>query len=322
MTNLIELRNRPPRWEQNVRRWSRIRSTGLLIDWLDSRPEHTDSDNVALGRAISKGDLVAWAAAVTTGRFPAPESPVDEFEGGYLLASAAYQQGDIAAWLDADELAFGEHTYRRLHEVLPGCMSGLVNLAELERRAGREAAAHRLLEDALARATAAITERHGAPDSRWELQIRCALARLDRNAGDGAPLLEIARPERLNDLTALLRSWDSKNSAAIAVNRAFSVASPEQQMVLYAAMREAEGFSTPPRSAYFNYKAVLAFYDKVQEQRMMKRGTPPPNDGERSSSYKWYAWLSIAAPFVLLVRAAIWFAGAWEPYSPKQEDES
>lgn len=323
MTNLIDLYDRPPRWEHNSRRESAIRTTGLLVDWLDSRPDHTQDDNLALRRAISRNDLVAWAAAVITGRIAAPESPVDDDDGGYLLAATPHHKNDVASWLDVDELPFGENTYRRLHDVLPGCISGLFNLAELERRAGRETAAQRLLEDALARATAANTARYGAPDSRWELDIRCALARLGRSAGDGAPLLENARPERLDDLAQLLRSWDSKDNAAIASHQAFSVASPEQQMVLYAAMCDAEIFSTPPRSAYADFNAVVAFYDRVKQQRTtVKFQGPPKPDRKRWSDYVGYWWLGLVFPFFLVAMAAVWFAGAWEAYFPKHEDES
>lgn len=266
MIDLIGLRSRPPRWDHNIAYSHRARSKVLLIDWLDSRPEHVAKDNAALSDQISRGDLVAWTAAVITKRVAAPQLPLFVNHGGYLLAfTGAYQ--NVVGYLDAEELPFGEHTYRRLHDIDPDCISALINFAEVERRAGRETAAQRLLDKALVRASSPTTKRYGFPDSHWEIGVRCALARLSHDVGDGGPLLENANSQRLANLIALLRNCESPDNVAIAANHAFSVASTEQRIVLDVAMEKAGVPQRPPPSAHVDYDRVIEFANWLNEQK-------------------------------------------------------
>lgn len=321
MTDLLVLRDRPPRVEHRLPHRMRVLSMALLIDWLDSRPTHTAQDNQRLATYALNGDVVAAAAAMITERLP-HEARHDDGELEYLLYRTA-DYYDIAGYFDMDELPFAEDTYRRLHDVFPDCMSGLVNLAELEGRAGRESCAKRLLERALARATAATSARYCVPDSEWELQIRCALARLGREVGDSGPLLENARPDRLDHLIKLLEGWGPPAQAAIAANRAISVASMEQRIVLDAAMSEVEDVPPPPPAIHADARAKAAVQAlrelQLAKHKRTEQQSPTNKSGGRLGTY---VWLGLAAPFVLVGMGAKWFVGAWESNSVEENAES
>lgn len=270
MTDLIAMRERPPRIEARHPPWGRLLCMGLLIDWLDSRPEHATRDNRALGRRASTRDMVAFVAAVVTGRideqWPDFDGPIDH-RNDY----GVHYHAQIAGHLQADELAFGEATYRRLHDVLPDCMSAAVNLAEIERRCGRERDAETLLHGALDRARCP-SMRYGVADSAWSLEVRCALARLAGDVGDGGDLLECAHRDRVGDLVVQLETYGSWERAAIPAHQAFSVASPEQRIVLHAAMQLASIRPKPPPAAHAQFDAIAAV-DELYRQHMP---TNPP----------------------------------------------
>lgn len=268
--DLIAMRERPPRIEARYPPWGRLLCMGLLIDWLDSRPEHARRNDRALTRRASATDMVAFVAAVVTGRideeWPEFAGPIDH-RTDYGVAYHA----QIAGHLQADELAFGEVTYRRLHDVAPECVSAAVNLAEIERRCGRERDAERLLQDALERARS-TSMRYGVADSKWSVEVRCALARLARNVGDGGDLLACADRDRIGELVSQLEAYRSWERAALPAHEAFSVASTEQRIVLHAAMDLASIWPKPPPAAHDRFEALAAVDDLVGQHRP----TSPP----------------------------------------------
>lgn len=264
-TDLIAMRERPPRIARDVW-WERHLPIGFLIDWLDSRPEHAAKDTQALQRKAMRGDIVARAAAVITERLDHTYGFLDgrvDYPADYYLP---YYHEQIAAHLQGDEVPFGEAVYRRLNEVAPDCLSGLVNLAELARRSGNETDALVLLQTALERASGPPTFRYRVANKNWIGGIRCALALLMRDVGGGRALLEHAQRERIRDLVALLRAYSSADDAALAGHQAFSVASAEQRIVLHAAMRVAAINPNPPPAAHATFEAIRAVEELVTRQ--------------------------------------------------------
>jgi hypothetical protein len=265
MTDLIAMRERPPRFGGDAP-WERYRRIGLLIDWLDSRPEHAAKDAAALQRKAKRGDMVAAAAAVISERLEPTwlslDGPID-----HQLEYRPYYHSEIAGYLHGDELDLGSEVYRRLNEVDPNCMSGLFNLAELARRNAHETDAFELLRSALDRASGSPVSRYGIANANWSLEIRCALALLAHDVGESSALLECAVPDRLVDLVALLRGIGSTEHAALRANQAFSVASDEQRIVLHAAMRLAPIAPRPPPAAHARFEAIQQVDALVRDQR-------------------------------------------------------
>lgn len=275
MTDLIATRDRPPRFRGSLP-WERHLQIGFLIDWLAGRPEHAVHDDAALKRRASPRDMVALAAAVITRRLEYQwlelDGPID-----HAAEYRVFYHDQIAGHLEVDELRIGDEVYRRLNAVEPDCLSGLVNLAELERRHGFVPRARALLEIALDRANAAPEHRrYNVPNRDWLPEIRCALARLEADARDGAPLLERAHSGGLSDLMAQLRGYPSPEVAAVAANRAFSVASDEQRVMLHAVMRLAPVWPTPPPAAHAQFEAIAAVNELVRKQRA-KDAQPSPS---------------------------------------------
>lgn len=263
MSDLITLRDRPPRARRGDN-WGDQLRIGLLIDWLESRSVHAHDDVVALNRRARRNDLVALAAAGLTGRLDrelhAGELAFTGHNDHALEYGVAYH-ARIAGHLDADEMAIGEDVYRRLVDVAPGCVSGLVNLAEIERRRGESQRARTLLESALARAHASVERRYGVADRSWITSIQCALALGARAVGEGQALLDAASMDRLEQLVAILRGYGSWERAALSAHQAFSVATGEQRIALHSAMRLAPIHPQPPPSAHDQAHAPTIVYD-------------------------------------------------------------
>lgn len=278
MIDLIAVCARPPQFGRDVP-WERHRQIGLLIDWLDSRPEHASRDTPALQRIAKRGDIVAQAAAVISGRLDRAWLELDG-PADHQIEYRPYYHTDIAGYLQGAELDLGEQTYRRLNQVHPECVSGLFNLAELSRRRGQETEAFALLRKALDCASTAVT-RYGVANTAWSLDIRCALTRLGRDVGEGEPLLDNASRERITDLIAQLRTYGSGERAAIPAHQAFSVASAEQRIVLHAAMRLAHVWPSPPPAAHSDFADIRAVDEIVKQltpnaQPPVPRGRPGP----------------------------------------------
>lgn len=297
MRDLLALRVRPPRLESRYPAWGRLRCIGLLIDWLDSRPEHSAKDNAALERKAMRGDMIALAAAVVTRRLGLEwakfEGPIDHT--GTLGTTTSVTMGKSPdTWLSTKSRS-AKKPIDASHDVLPGCMSALVNLAEIERRAGRKAEAEMRLQAALEHATSSPKRRYGVANSDWSLEIRFALARLARNIGEGGPLLECARRDRLEDLIAQLRHYGSWERAAVPAHQAFSVASAEQQIVLHAAMRLAPVYPKPPAAAHSDFAAIYAVDELVQQHSLKTAGPSPalqgPPESIGSAILKILRWL-------------------------------
>lgn len=271
MTDLIAMRDRPPRFAGGDN-WARRLCIGLLIDWLDSRPEHANRDIPALRKKGERGDEVALAAAGLTNRLGralyAGELMFDSrTDHGleYPAHSGVWYHAHIVGHMRDEELPLADEVYRRLVVVAPDCLSGLVNVAELNRRRGNETDALVSLRQALERCVSSSTYRYDVPDANWEVAIRCAVARLERNVGEAHALLEVAQPERLPALVDLLRGYASRNEAAVNAHRAFSVASAAQQIVLHAAMRLLAISPTPPPAAHVQSEALAAVEELVQK---------------------------------------------------------
>src|SRR5690606_4212811 len=205
------MRIRPPRIAGGDN-WSDQLRIGFLIDWLDSRPEEAQSDARALCRKARKNDLVALAAAGLSNRLDR-ELYAGElaFTGhnDHALEYGVPYHARVAGHLDADELALADIAYRRLHDVAPACMSGLVNLAEIERRSGNSQRARALLDDALVRAHTSTNRRYGVADTSWLASVQCAIALCERELGDGRALLDVAARETINSLVTMLRAFGS-----------------------------------------------------------------------------------------------------------------
>jgi hypothetical protein len=280
MTDLISMRERPPRIENRHPAWARALCIGLLIDWLDSRPESSAKNDAALKhKAMRGGDMVALAAAVITKRIGLEWANFDGHVDHTIDYNVDYH-AQVAGHLAVDEISFGDDTYRRLNDVVPGCMSALVNLAEIERRAGLETEAQVLLQAALNRAESSTGQRYGVADSAWRLEIRCALARLARELGDGGPLLASAHREKLAALITQLQQYGSWEKAAIPAHQAFSVASTEQRIVLHAAMRLAPIRPKPPAAAHADFAAIAAVETLVQQHAQKDATVSPPIPGK------------------------------------------
>jgi hypothetical protein len=269
VSDLIDTRDRPPR-SRGGDNWGDQLRIGFLIDWLDSRPEHAKSDAAALCRKARKNDLVALAVAGLSERLErqlyAGELVFTGHNDHALEYSVAYH-ARIAGHLEVDELPLGDEVYRRLFDVAPACLSGLVNLAEIERRTGNSERARALLDDALERAQSSTERRYGVLDRSWVTSIRCAIALCERELGDGRALLDAAATEAIGDLVALLRAYGSWDQAALAAHQAFSVATLEQRIVLHAAMRLAPVHPLPPPAAHAQPNAISLIEDVLRDAR-------------------------------------------------------
>lgn len=273
MTDLLAMRSRPPRADyDHARSIDRSRCIGLLIDWLDSRPESATTDMRSLGRLAGRKDPDAFMAAVISRRIkPRHRAKVANADpADYSVVFHA----QIAGHLYADEISLGEEVYRRLHEIAPDCLSALVNFAEIKRRAGRVQAARDLLHAALDRSTSTNALRYGIPDSAWEPEIRCAMARLAGELGDGASLLHDARRNRLPELLKQLESCDRSTSGVVPIHQAFSVASIEQRIMLDAAMRIARIQPAIPPAAHGDFAAVVAVDELIRVRDHRDLGDP------------------------------------------------
>ena len=268
VSDLIAMRDRPPRLRQGDNLGGQL-CIGLLIDWLDSRPDQSGRDVDHLRRKARRNDVVALAAAGLTDRLDrqltAGELAFTGHNDHALEYGVAYH-AHVAGYLDSSELSIGEEVYRRLLEVTPDCLSGLANLAEIERRRRNLERAHALLESALVQAQASTHERYTIADSRWVVPVRCAIARAARQLGEGGALLEAATPPKLAELVALLREYRSWERAAVPAHQAFSVATAEQRIVLHAAMRLAPIHPQPPPAAHDDFDAVAAVEQMVRER--------------------------------------------------------
>lgn len=276
MTDLLAMHSRPPRTDyDHARSWNRRLCIGFLIDWLDSRPERAAADIRSLRRRARRKDPDVLMAAVITGRLKlrprAYTAIVDRAD--YSVAFHA----QIAGHLYADEVPLGEEVYRGLYQAAPDCMSALVNLAEIERRAGQVETARDLLQTALDRATSAKAQRHGIPDAAWEPEIRCAMARLAGELGDGASLLHDARRDRLSELVKQLERCASSTSGVLLIHQAFSAASIEQRIMLDVAARLARIQPALPPAAHGDFAALVAV-----EELIRRHDRSEPGDAEQS----------------------------------------
>lgn len=106
------MRIRPPRIVGGDN-WSDQLRIGFLIDWLDSRPEHAQSDARALCRKARENDLVALAAAGLSNRLDR-ELYAGElaFTGhnDHALEYGVPYHAHVAGHLDVDELALGDNS--------------------------------------------------------------------------------------------------------------------------------------------------------------------------------------------------------------------
>lgn len=265
MTDPLAKKDRPPRFAGALP-WERHLQIGFVIDWLDSRPEHAVHDREVLRRRGKRRDMVALAAAVITGQLEYHwlelDGPID-----HAVEYRVFYHDQIAGHLQQDELSIGNEVYAQLHAVAPDCLSGLVNLAELERRRGDSTRAYILLQTALERAsTAAEERRYNVANRAWLPEIRCALARLESDPGEGRSLLDPARTGSLPTLVAQLRDYPSREIAALAAHRAFGAASPEQRIFIHAAMQLASVGPTPPPAAHSSFDALRTVEQLVRSQ--------------------------------------------------------
>lgn len=265
MTDLIAMRERPPRFGGDVP-WERHRRIGMLIDWLDSRPEHAARDTAALQRKAKRGDVIALAAAVISERLELSWLTLDGAVD-HRIEYRPYYHAQIAGYLQGEEVQLGKEVYRRLNQIDRNCVSGLFNLAELSRRSADEAGAFELLRRALDRASGSPGNRYGIANAAWSLEIRCALALLAHDVGESSALLDCAVPERIFELVTLLRGIGSHEDAALRAHQAFSVASDAQRLVLHAAMRLATVSPRPPPAAHTRFEAIQQVDALVREQR-------------------------------------------------------
>jgi hypothetical protein len=267
--DLVNARVRPPRFEGGDNGAGQLR-IGLLVDWLDSRPEQHGPDAVALRRRADRGDPVALAAAALSGRLGrAPHAGELAFTGhnDHWLEYGASYHASICGHLDGDELAIGRVVYQRLAAIDPSCLSASTNLAEIERRDGNLDAAASLLDQALERASGSTALRYRVPDSSWITALRCARARLATSPGEGAALVALANAEQLPALVESLRAYGSWDAAAPPAHRAFAVASPDQRVVLHAAMRLAPINPRPPPAAHASFGALAEVEALVGRRR-------------------------------------------------------
>lgn len=256
--DLIGARHRPPRFDGGSN-WGAQLRIGMLIDWLDSRPDQAARDLPSLHRRAERGDSEALAAAVLTDRLGRrPHAGELAFTGhnDHALEYGVRYHAQVSAHLDDGELPVGAQLYRRLHQVAPACLSALVNLAEIERRAGRPDLARELLEAARGVAASSEARRYGVADRAWSTSIGCDLARLGDQPGAGGELLENATSTRLRELIDRLRAYGSWDAAALPAHQAFAAASPAQRIALHAAMRLAPIHPQPPPAAHGRFTAI------------------------------------------------------------------
>ena len=139
-------------WSWGQRTELALLRIGYFIDWLDSRAGEPGAflDGVGAGP-------VQMIAMLLSGRCT-PEQIPGEFrvvviplvEWDHVAEYSPDYHAQVAGHLSGDEIPVARPTYERLRELEPTCLSALVNLAELDRRAGDLENAQKLLTTALA----------------------------------------------------------------------------------------------------------------------------------------------------------------------------